>query len=43
MNILLFGFFDTPITNYWFFYFALGIAGFLVCYFNRYLLVLVFR
>ncbi|MEJ7861569.1 MAG: hypothetical protein WKF90_08025 [Pyrinomonadaceae bacterium] len=41
MNILLFGIWETPISDYWFFYFVLGIAGFLLCYLNRYLLVLV--
>ncbi len=41
MSILLFGIWDIPISNYWLFYLALGIIGFLLCYFKRYFLALV--
>ena len=41
MSILLFGIWDIPISNYWLFYFALGIIGFFLCYFKRYFLVLI--
>lgn len=41
MELLLFGFWDIPISYYWLFYGILGLVGFLLCYFNRYLLALV--
>ena len=41
MEILLFGIWDIPVSNYWFFYGFFGVVGFLLCYFNRYLVVLV--
>ncbi len=41
MEILLFGFWDIPISYYWLFYGIFGLVGFLLCYFNRYLIALV--
>jgi hypothetical protein len=41
MNILLFGIWEMPVTNYLYFYLLAGLVGFILCYFNRYLLPLV--
>jgi len=40
MRLLMFGIWDIPISLYWLFYFVLGIIGFAVSYFNRYLFLL---
>lgn len=36
----MFGIWDIPISFYWMFYFVLGIIGFAISYFNRYLFLL---
>lgn len=37
MRFLMFGIGDIPITFYWTFYFVIGIIGFAISYFHRYL------
>lgn len=41
MEILLFGIWETPVSYYWLFYGIVGLLGFLLCYLNRYLIVLI--
>jgi phosphotransferase system glucose/maltose/N-acetylglucosamine-specific IIC component len=40
MGYLMYGIWDIPITFYWMFYFVLGVIGFAISYFNRYLFLL---